>query len=76
MLTVQQKTPSMFITWDKAEIKCARIRAASNSSFGIVMDDDGVTLVLDPTRLVCIRLRYDTGVLQYDIRVSQSDAGV
>ena len=47
-----------------------------NSSLGIVMDNDGVTLVLDPTRLVCIHLRYDTGVSQYDIRVSQSGAGV
>ena len=56
MLSVQQKTSLMFNTWANAsctvETKRARISAASSSSLGILIGEDGVTLLLDATRLV------------------------
>ena len=56
MLSVQQKTSSMCITWVSAsrtaETKRARMRAASNSSLGIVMGVEGATRVSAATRLV------------------------
>ena len=56
MLSVQQKTSSMLITCDKASravaTRRARMSAASSSSLGIVMGDEGVTRLLDATRLV------------------------
>ena len=56
MLSVQQKTSSMCITWFKAsrtaETKRAKMRAGSNSSLGIVMGVEGATRVLGATRLV------------------------
>ena len=46
----------MSVTWVKAshtaETKRARMRAASNSSLGIVMGFEGATRVLAATRLV------------------------
>ena len=56
MLPVKHKTSSMSVTWVKAshtaETKRARMRAASNSSLGIVMGFEGATRVLAATRLV------------------------
>ena len=56
MLSVQQKTSLMCNTWARAscteEFKQARISAASNSSLGILIGEEGVTLLLDATRLV------------------------